>query len=118
MDYNAALQSHVGLWSLLIVLFLVTFFMLLGRAGKGAKILHMIVRLFYILVLLSGLYLVASTYGWEGKALLKGFVGILVFVGMEMVLVRTKKRTGIVGAWIFLIIVLALVFYLGYVVLG
>ncbi|MGG2090144.1 DUF1516 family protein [Priestia aryabhattai] len=114
----APLHIHVTLWTLLIISFVVS--LILHRAGKakGQKILHMVARLLYLLVLVSGLHMLAAWYHFQGAALIKGIAGVLVLVGMEMVLVRTEKgkRTGV--AWVVLAIALILVFYYGYVVLG
>ncbi|MGX4608630.1 DUF1516 family protein [Priestia sp. JNUCC 25] len=114
----APLHIHVTLWTLLIISFVVS--LILHRAGKakGQKILHMVARLLYLLVLVSGLHMLAAWYHFQGAALIKGIAGVLVLVGMEMVLVRTgkRKRTGV--AWAVLVIALILVFYYGYVVLG
>ncbi len=114
----APLHIHVTLWTLLIISFVVS--LILHRAGKakGQKILHMVARLLYLLVLVSGLHMLAAWYHFQGAALIKGIAGVLVLVGMEMVLVRTEKgkRTGI--TWAVLAIALILVFYYGYVVLG
>jgi len=114
----APLHIHVTLWTLLIISFVVS--LILHRAGKakGQKILHMVARLLYLLVLVSGLHMLAAWYHFQGAALIKGIAGVLVLVGMEMVLVRTEKgkRPGV--AWAVLAIALILVFYYGYVVLG
>lgn len=114
----APLHIHVTLWTLLIISFVVS--LILHRAGKakGQKILHMVARLLYLLVLVSGLHMLAAWYHFQGAALIKGIAGVLVLVGMEMVLVRTEKRKRKGVAWAVLVIALILVFYYGYVVLG
>ncbi|MGN7236153.1 DUF1516 family protein [Priestia megaterium] len=114
----APLHIHVTLWTLLIISFVVS--LILHRAGKakGQKILHMVARLLYLLVLVSGLHMLAVWYHFQGAALIKGIAGVLVLVGMEMVLVRTEKRKRTGVAWGVLVIALILVFYYGYVVLG
>src|SRR6478609_7366160 len=112
----APLHIHVTLWTLLIISFVVS--LILHRAGKakGQKILHMVARLLYLLVLV--LHMLAAWYHFQGAALIKGIAGVLVLVGMEMVLVRTEKRKRTGVAWAVLVIALILVFYYGYVVLG
>lgn len=114
----APLHIHVTLWTLLIISFVVS--LILHRAGKakGQKILHMVARLLYLLVLVSGLHMLAAWYHFQGAALIKGIAGVLVLVGMEMVFVRTEKRKRTGVAWGVLVIALILVFYYGYVVLG
>lgn len=112
------IHLHVTLWTLLLIGFVVALVLTKSDKEKGAKIVHMITRLLYVLVLLSGAHLLADWYQFKGQALIKGLAGVLVLVGMEMVLVRTKKAKATGGAWALLVVALVLVFYYGYVVLG
>ncbi|MDN3360774.1 MULTISPECIES: DUF1516 family protein [Priestia] len=117
--YMTSLHIHVGLWTLLLLAFVIS--LILHRAGKpkGQKILHMVARLLYLLVLVSGLHLLGYVYHFQGLSpLIKGASGILVLVSMEMVLVRMEKGKSTGLGWIILIIALVLVFYYGYAVLG
>ncbi|MBM7702630.1 DUF1516 family protein [Metabacillus iocasae] len=114
-----AIHLHVTLWTLLLILFVVNIGLLRSGKLKGQKIVHMILRLFYILVLLSGLHLLGALYQFASlNAILKGVFGILVIGGMEMVLVRSKKGKRTVVAWSLFAAALVLVFYYGYVVLS
>ncbi len=85
-------HAHVDSWWLLIVLFLITYFLLRAGVNKGAKILHMIVRLFYIVMIFSGIYLLFM-WGFPLTHVLKGVLAIVLIYAMEMILVRTKKGT-------------------------
>jgi preprotein translocase subunit YajC len=118
MSGTAFVHIHVTLWTILLILFIASFVMLRGNKEKGQKITHMILRLFYILVLLSGLHLVAALYHFSSLAVIKGLIGLLVIVSMELVLVRGKKGKNITPSLLLLIVSLVLVFYFGYVVLG
>lgn len=78
---------HITAWVIGIILFFVTYSMLKG-ANPKAKMLHMITRLFYLLIFLTGGMLITDF----GAYAVKMIVGIIVIAAMEMVLVRTKKK--------------------------
>ncbi len=99
---------HITTWVIGIILFFITY-ALLKKGNPKAKMLHMITRLFYILIFLSGGMLISNFSYYAQKMI----VGILVIAFMELVLVRTKKEksTGIV--WTLFILSLLYVLYLG-----
>ena len=78
---------HITTWVIGIILFFITY-ALLKKGNPKAKMLHMITRLFYILIFLSGGMLISNFSYYAQKMI----VGILVIAFMELVLVRTKKK--------------------------
>ena len=78
---------HVFTWVVGIILFLVAAVMANGTKGK--KITHMIARLFYVLIVISGALLFFK-YSSANAALygVKFLLGLLTVGMMEMVLVR------------------------------
>ena len=114
------LHMHVTSWILGIILLLVAFFLYKQGKGKGGKIVHMILRLVYLLIIFSGGYLLFDVYlanfdmpmGME--AITKGLAGLWVVVAMEMILVKTSQSRPSMSGWIQLLIALILVFVLGY----
>lgn len=115
------LHLHVTSWILGFILFIVA--MILQKQGnaKPAKITHMILRLFYLLILFSGAYLLFTVYmanfqmPMGAEAITKGLAGIWLIAAMEMILVKIGKGKPAKGAWIQFVIALILVFVLGYV---
>jgi uncharacterized membrane protein SirB2 len=101
-------HMHITAWVIGIILFFVTYSMLKG-ANPKAKMLHMITRLFYLLIFLTGGMLITDF----GAYAVKMIVGIIVIAAMEMVLVRTKKRKSTGAMWILFIVALVFVLYLG-----
>lgn len=80
---------HITTWVVGIVIFLIAALM-----GKNSKGLHMTLRLFYVLIIITGgaLFITGMDYG---QGMLYGFKfigGILVIGMMEMVLVRKEKN--------------------------
>lgn len=104
---------HITTWVIGIVLFLVAAFM--NPASKGRKIVHMVARLFYILILISGLALFieysssdAMTYG------LKFLFGLVTIGMMEMVLVRSKKQKPVTMFWALFAVSLFVTLFIGF----
>ncbi len=58
---------------------------------EGRKITHMILRLFYILIILTGAELFVRFANWNGEYAGKMILGIITIGLMEMLLIRKKK---------------------------
>lgn len=104
---------HITTWVIGIVLFLVAAFM--NRESKGRKIVHMILRLFYVLIIISGLALFiewsssdAMQYG------LKFLFGLLTIGMMEMVLIRSKKQKPVTLFWVLFVVFLFVTMFFGF----
>ncbi len=69
-------HMHITAWVIGIILFFVTYSMLKG-ANPKAKMLHMITRLFYLLIFLTGGMLITDF----GAYAVKMIVGIIVIGG-------------------------------------
>lgn len=100
---------HITTWVITIILFLITYSLLKKKSPK-AKMMHMVTRLFFIFVFLTGGMLISSFALYAVKM----FVGILILCLMEVILVlKTKdKSTGI--WWGLFIIAFLYVLYLGF----
>lgn len=105
---------HITSWVILLILFFVAY----TRYSKG---LHMAVRLFYLIVIASGLDLMFRFKVFQMANFVGEYVGkvvlAVVLIGlMEMVLARKAKETlskGIyIGFWVVLILVILLGFRL------
>lgn len=107
------LQVHVTSWSITLILFIIT--LILTRAGspKAQKIFHMILRLFLVITLLTGIGLLV-TYGFHGIYLIKGALGIILLIFLEMVVTKTRDREPVTIWWIVLIIDVILVAWIGF----
>jgi uncharacterized membrane protein SirB2 len=110
------LQLHVLSWSIGIPVFLLSFICLALNQKKAHKVLQMVARLFFVLILISGIILLASV-GFAGLALLKGILGIVLMGLMEMLVSRRRngKPTGVF--WILFFVVLGVILYIGFDVL-
>ncbi|KAB7704969.1 DUF1516 family protein [Bacillus aerolatus] len=99
---------HITTWVIAVVLF----FIALGKYSTGA---HMALRLFYVLVLATGLLLFIKHHSINdmlyGMKMLAGFLTIGL---MEMVLVRKKKGKETSKVLIGTIVLLIVTLYLGF----
>lgn len=104
---------HIFTWVVGIILFLVAAVMANGT--KGRKITHMIARLFYVLIVISGALLFFK-YSSADAALygVKFLLGLLTIGMMEMVLVRSDKGKSITGVWILFFVFLFATMFLGF----
>ncbi len=87
MDFLASTHLHITTWVIALILFFV------ALAIAKPKVVQMILRLFYILIIITGvaLFIKGMDYG-EGMLYgLKFLAGILVIGMMEMTLVKKAK---------------------------
>ncbi|MFS0688459.1 YisL family protein [Sporosarcina sp. Marseille-Q4943] len=113
MDFlSSTPHFHIFTWVVGIILFLVSAVMANGTKGK--KITHMIARLFYVLILISGiaLFIKGMDYGMGAEYGIKFLLGLLTIGMMEMVLVRSEKGKKVTTLWIlFFVFLFATMFY-------
>ncbi|MCR2821009.1 YisL family protein [Lederbergia panacisoli] len=107
-------HAHITTWAIAIILFITA--VLLHKAGnkKATKIVQMILRVFYLLIIATGITLFARHSSFDPALYgVKFLFGVIVIAMMEMVLIRLKldKKTGVF--WSILIISFVITFYLG-----
>ncbi len=103
---------HILTWVVGIIVFIVASGMEPGT--KNRKILHMVARLFYILILLSGLMLFFGHSSLDPMMYgIKFLFGLLTIGMMEMVLVRSQKNQDVKMFWILFIVFLVVTMFLG-----
>ncbi|WP_084405728.1 DUF1516 family protein [Alteribacter aurantiacus] len=117
MNYSAMLHTHSLMWFVMLVLFFVALVLLKNNRPKGAKIVQMSLRLFYILVLVTGGTLLFWNF-YLGTAI-KGILAIFLIFTMEKISTGTKKGT-LQGTqktifWVQFVILVIVVVYLGFV---
>lgn len=117
MNYSALLHSHVSSWILVLLLFSAAFLLHTKGKKKGLKITQMILRVFYVLVLFTGIYMIILQ-DFYYMLVIKGILAIGLIYTMEMILVRSSKGT-LNGKhkqifWAAFLILLTVVLILGY----
>lgn len=114
---NIFYQSHTGSWAILVVLFLVSLLLIkLGKA-KGGRIVQMVVRLFYIIMLVSGIGMLIG-YDFPAIYIVKGILAIGLIGAMEVVLGRAKRRESVAVPLIIVVVLVAIVALMGFGVIS
>ncbi|MGR3763503.1 YisL family protein [Rossellomorea sp. NS-SX7] len=108
-------HAHITTWAIAIILFFVAVRLHNAGKAKGMKVVQMILRLFYLLIILTGALLFWKHQGINPALYgIKALVGIWVIGMFEMILVRMKKGKSTKMFWIQLIIALIIVLVLGF----
>ena len=107
------IHGHITAWLLALILFVVALFLHKGGKEKGAKIVKMILRVLYLIIIATGVGLLFSVYKIDVWYILKAVVGLWVIGLFEMILnrVANNRRTSVF--WIQFVIAWLLVLYLG-----
>lgn len=105
---------HIFTWVVGVILFLVTAVLING--SKGKKITHMIARLFYVLILLSGILLFMKTmnFGMGAQYGMKFLFGLVTIGLMEMVIGRMNKGKNVMVLWILFFVFLFVTMFYGF----
>jgi hypothetical protein len=114
LDFLANTDLHITTWVIGIILFIGAVTMKNG--SKGQKITHMVLRLFYVFILLTGISLFIKGMDFD-MGMLYGFKligGVLIIGMMEMILVRMKKQKPTTMFWVLLFIFLFITMFLGF----
>ena len=114
---NGKTHLHITAWALAIILLIVVLILRNSKNAKAAKIVHMILRLDYLLILYSGGELLAfsitNNVSNIGELMIKALAGLWAIIAIELIAVRTGKEKT-TGAWIQLIIAIIITFVLGF----
>lgn len=111
MDFLASTHLHITTWVIALILFFI------ALAIRNPKVVHMILRVFYILIILTGvaLFIKGMDYGLGMLYGMKFLAGILVIGMMEMTLVKKQKGKPFTTFFVLFIVFLAITLYLGFV---
>lgn len=107
-------HAHMTAWFLALILFFVSLGLHKSGKEKGSKIVQMVLRVVYLLILLTGGMLLFSISTITIMYVLKAAVGLWVIAMLEMILIRTKKNEKASILWIQFVVALLLVLYLGF----
>ncbi|EIT84548.1 hypothetical protein A374_14500 [Fictibacillus macauensis ZFHKF-1] len=116
------LTLHTISWTIGLVLFFVAYMLYkLTTKKKLAMIFHMVLRVLFVLILISGSVL---TYQWlnagvvnPGPFVIKGIMGLALIGLMEVMLQGIKNKEVRKVRWLLFIAALGIVFFYGYVVI-
>jgi phosphatidylserine synthase len=106
-------HAHITAWVIALILFFVAVSMQKGGKSKSLKMVHMTLRLFYILILVTGVILLFGLSSISLMYVLKVIAGIWVIGMLEMILVRDAKGKSTGMFWGQLVIAFIVALYLG-----
>ncbi len=107
-------HAHITTWAVALILFVVVLVLQKSGKQKGAKITQMILRVFYLLIIATGVLLFSKHQGYNPALYGIKFLGGIIVIGMmEMILVRTAKEKNTGVFWAVFIVALAVTFFLG-----
>ncbi|PLS02967.1 YisL family protein [Neobacillus cucumis] len=109
------IHAHITAWFLALILFFVAISLFKKGKTKGAKILQMILRVLYLLIIATGAGLLFSVYKIDVWYILKAVVGLWIIGLFEMILGRVANNRRTSTFWIQFVVAWLLVLYLGFV---
>ncbi|KHF30390.1 hypothetical protein LR68_00761 [Anoxybacillus sp. BCO1] len=83
-------HAHITTWVVALILFVVAI-AFQAKGHEKTKMVHMLLRLFYILIIATGAWILHSMSSFPFLYIVKVIVGLWVIGTMEMILVRTAK---------------------------
>ncbi len=108
-------HAHITTWVVAFILFAVALSLQRGSNQKGFKIVQMILRLFYIFIVVTGAMIFFKHQSFDAALYGMKFVfGIIVIGMMEMILVRGSKGKSTGIAWVLFLVSVAITFFLGF----
>ncbi|WML57189.1 YisL family protein [Neobacillus sp. PS2-9] len=109
------IHGHITAWVLTLILFFVALSLHKSGKEKGLKIVQMILRVLYILIIASGIGLLFMVNKIDVWYILKAVAGLWVIGLFEMILGRVKNNRNTSVFWIQFVVAFLLVLYLGFV---
>ncbi len=108
------IHSHITAWLLTIILFIVAFGLHKSGKARAAKIVQMALRLLYLIIIATGVWILFSINSISALYVVKSLVGIFVIAMLEMILVRTVKGKKTTMFWLSFAVSFGFVLYLGF----
>jgi len=109
------IHLHITAWVVAFILLFVSYGML--KAGKNAKVPHMILRLFYLIIIGSGIGLLLSYHSFGsllGEIIIKVIAGLWAIASMEMITIKAGKGASTKAFWIQFVIAALIAIVLGF----
>lgn len=117
MSPDMLYHSHAGSWFFTLLFFAISYAMFKKGSMKPQKITHMILRLFFIIMILSGIGMLAAMQ-FPLVFIVKGVLAFILIGLMEMILTRSVKGKEAKSFWLPFAIVLILVLLMGFNVIS
>ena len=106
-------MTHAHLTAIVLTLILFFVALSLQKKGKNIKVLQMVLRVMYLLIILTGGMMLFSVYKITFLYVLKAVVGLGMIGLFEMILASNGKGKNKPIFWILFVIVLVVLVYIG-----
>lgn len=113
MPFNALYYTHIDTWGITLLVFFISFFLLTKEKMKAQKITHMILRLLFVVMVVTGFGLVIS-YKFALITIIKMLFALWLISSMEMILMKAKKNQPTTSVWVQFIISAIATILIGY----
>lgn len=107
-------MTHAHLTSIVLSLLLFIIIIILQNQGKKIKVMQMVLRASYILILATGIMLFFSVYNLNLMYIAKAVIGLLMIALFEMVIIWREKGKSTDILWISFSIVFVVLFLIGF----
>ncbi len=105
-------HAHITTWLIALILFFIAISLHKGGKSRGLKVVKMILRVFYLLIIATGVVMLFSI-NITGLYVIKAIGGIIIIGLFEMILSRTTKNKSTGIFWVLFIVFFIAVVYLG-----
>ncbi|RAV20910.1 DUF1516 family protein [Paenibacillus contaminans] len=109
--FNMFYQMHTGSWLITIILFILSFLF------QGQKVTPMLLRLFYLIMLVSGISML-FILEFPLAFIIKGLLAVVMIGSMEMILGRKRRGEKTMPLWLVFVVLLAIVVLMGFNVIS
>lgn len=109
-------QTYTHMFSWFVLLFLFFFVLIMHKGSNGRKILHMIVRLMYVIVIITGgaLYVLMMNSDLSFVYILKVVAGLIFIVLVEITIIRANQSKKFQIPFLLSLVMIFLMMILGY----
>jgi uncharacterized membrane protein SirB2 len=112
--YAALIHSHSSAWGLMLLLGIITYVLLRLNKQKAGKVFAMILRLTYIGVLITGIWLIVQFQYTNPIYYVKGLLAIISIGLLETSLVRARKQKASTISFVIALLVIVIVILMGF----
>lgn len=113
MSFNALYYTHIDTWGITLLVFFISFFLLTKDKMKAQKITHMILRLLFVVMIVTGFGLVIS-YKFAIVTIIKMLFALWLITSMELILVKARKNQSTTPVWVQFVISAIATIVIGY----
>lgn len=114
MNNSHITDPHITAWALAFILFVIALILNKQGKAKGFKMVQMILRVFYLLIIITGGLLLFSLVHITFPYIVKATAGLWVISLLELILIRTAAKGRTLLLWFQFVVALLLVLSLGF----